>query len=267
MAKADLAPLRSVVALPTRGDGPPGESTLLEGHDFYGAPRVDAAGERLAVVAWEHPDMPWDASLARRGAAQPSRRPGACAPAGGGAPMARRGRPRRVGRTAGMAARRHAALRLRPPGVVAALRPPGAARRGGRGGRAAADGRAGRVPRAGLGARPARPWPSWPTAPSSARDDCVRARRRRPPAARRAAVDGAVPADPVPLDQPCVSIAALCAHGEGLALIGSTPDAPVNVWVWMPEAVRAAGRCARSARRRGLRSGAARSRTRRAVHR
>jgi len=39
---------------------------------------------------------------------------------------------------------------------------------------------------------------------------------------------------PPPLDQPCVSISALCAHRDGLALIGSTPDTPANVWVWTP---------------------------------
>ena len=38
-----------------------------------------------------------------------------------------------------------------------------------------------------------------------------------------------------PLAQPCVSIAALCAHGDGLALIGSTPDAPSTVWLWSPD--------------------------------
>ncbi len=46
--------------------------------------------------------------------------------------------------------------------------------------------------------------------------------------------------DPVPdgvaVDQPCVSISALCAHGDGLALIGSTPDDPPNVWLWSPDA-------------------------------
>ena len=55
-----------------------------------------------------------------------------------------------------------------------------------------------------------------------------------------------------PLDQPCVSIAALCAHGDGLALIGSTPEAPANVWVWTPGPCRPApaprGRRARSDR-------------------
>jgi dipeptidyl aminopeptidase/acylaminoacyl peptidase len=38
------------------------------------------------------------------------------------------------------------------------------------------------------------------------------------------------------LAQPCVSIAALCAHGKGFALIGGTPDAPSNVWLVEPGA-------------------------------
>jgi dipeptidyl aminopeptidase/acylaminoacyl peptidase len=41
--------------------------------------------------------------------------------------------------------------------------------------------------------------------------------------------------NPTPLAQPCVSIAALCAHGDGIALIGSTPDAPSTVWFCDPE--------------------------------
>ena len=44
------------------GSDEPRETTLLEGHDFFGSPRVDPAGQRLAVVVWDHPDMPWDAS-------------------------------------------------------------------------------------------------------------------------------------------------------------------------------------------------------------
>ncbi|NIQ95702.1 MAG: S9 family peptidase, partial [Desulfuromonadales bacterium] len=35
---------------------------LAEGHDFYSSPRLDADGRRLAFVAWDHPDMPWDAT-------------------------------------------------------------------------------------------------------------------------------------------------------------------------------------------------------------
>jgi dipeptidyl aminopeptidase/acylaminoacyl peptidase len=43
---------------------------------------------------------------------------------------------------------------------------------------------------------------------------------------------GAPPEErPQLLDQPCVTISALCAHGQGFALIGSTPDAPVGVWL------------------------------------
>ena len=55
-------PLRSVVALSTRAAAPC-ETTLLDGHDFFGTPRPHPSGERLAVVAWDHPDMPWDGSI------------------------------------------------------------------------------------------------------------------------------------------------------------------------------------------------------------
>jgi dipeptidyl aminopeptidase/acylaminoacyl peptidase len=35
---------------------------------------------------------------------------------------------------------------------------------------------------------------------------------------------------PHALVQPCVSVSALCTHGDGIALIGSTADAPATVW-------------------------------------
>ena len=54
-------PVRCVVALSTL-TGSPCETVVLDGHDFFGSPRVHPAGDRLAVVAWDHPDMPWDAS-------------------------------------------------------------------------------------------------------------------------------------------------------------------------------------------------------------
>jgi dienelactone hydrolase len=37
-------------------------SVLVAGFDFVSHPRLSPAGDRLAWVAWSHPDMPWDAS-------------------------------------------------------------------------------------------------------------------------------------------------------------------------------------------------------------
>lgn len=35
---------------------------LVEGHDFFAAPCLDPSGSQLAYLAWDHPDMPWDAA-------------------------------------------------------------------------------------------------------------------------------------------------------------------------------------------------------------
>ncbi len=35
-------------------------TTLTEGHDFYAAPRLSPDNGRLAFIAWDHPNMPWD---------------------------------------------------------------------------------------------------------------------------------------------------------------------------------------------------------------
>lgn len=36
---------------------------LAAGHDFYASPCLSPDGKRLAWITWDHPDMPWDASV------------------------------------------------------------------------------------------------------------------------------------------------------------------------------------------------------------
>jgi dipeptidyl aminopeptidase/acylaminoacyl peptidase len=49
--------LNDLVAVPLGGRGEP--VVVADGHDFYAAPSFDATG-RLAWIAWDHPNMPWD---------------------------------------------------------------------------------------------------------------------------------------------------------------------------------------------------------------
>lgn len=50
--------INEIVALPTDGSADP--KILAAGHDFYAAPRLNPAGNRLAWLAWDIPRMPWD---------------------------------------------------------------------------------------------------------------------------------------------------------------------------------------------------------------
>ena len=62
-------PLREIVRIPVDGSGatdPAATTTVVAGSDFLAFP--SPRGERLAWIAWDHPDMPWDAAELRVGA-------------------------------------------------------------------------------------------------------------------------------------------------------------------------------------------------------
>lgn len=60
--RGDRTPERSIVLIPLDGSGP---VTLVGGSDFVAQPALSADGRRLAWVAWDHPDMPWDRTRLR----------------------------------------------------------------------------------------------------------------------------------------------------------------------------------------------------------
>ena len=51
-------PTNSLVAFPVDGSAAP--RVIVSGHDFFASPRVSPDGTRLAWLAWDHPNMPWD---------------------------------------------------------------------------------------------------------------------------------------------------------------------------------------------------------------
>lgn len=63
-----LPPIRELVAYPVpagtgdAAEGPGPGVVLCAGRDFVAAPRPDATGRRLAWTCWDHPAMPWDAA-------------------------------------------------------------------------------------------------------------------------------------------------------------------------------------------------------------
>jgi dipeptidyl aminopeptidase/acylaminoacyl peptidase len=64
-------PPRDIVAIPLDGssaDDPAALLTVVSGSDFVAYPRVSPDGTLLAWIAWNHPDMPWDATELRVGA-------------------------------------------------------------------------------------------------------------------------------------------------------------------------------------------------------
>ncbi|HEV7958520.1 MAG TPA: prolyl oligopeptidase family serine peptidase [Acidimicrobiales bacterium] len=44
-------------------DGTAEPMVMAEGHDFFSSPTFSRDGRRLAYIAWDHPNMPWDTTL------------------------------------------------------------------------------------------------------------------------------------------------------------------------------------------------------------
>jgi dipeptidyl aminopeptidase/acylaminoacyl peptidase len=55
-------PVDSIAAISLDEAGHEQITTLVKGHDFYANPRLSGDGSKLAWLAWNHPNMPWDAS-------------------------------------------------------------------------------------------------------------------------------------------------------------------------------------------------------------
>jgi dipeptidyl aminopeptidase/acylaminoacyl peptidase len=63
-------PANTLVRLELDGDNADGGAVLWEGTDFVGRPALSADGTEVAVVTWDHPNMPWDTTTLRRAALQ-----------------------------------------------------------------------------------------------------------------------------------------------------------------------------------------------------
>jgi dipeptidyl aminopeptidase/acylaminoacyl peptidase len=218
------AHFRCIVALSTRHTRPT-ESTLLAGHDFFGAPRVARDGARLAVVVWDHPDMPWDASsvvVLELGADEAGLLVGRGPPASvAGGPDESVGQPawQRDGSLRFVSDRHGWWQPYHLPG------PPSMPR----------------GPQRLTDAEAEFHGPDWVLGQATMAELADGTVVARMTADGRDALVALAPDAPTAqpprlLDQPCVAISGLCAHGAGFAWIGGAPDTPVNVWVTLPDA-------------------------------
>jgi dipeptidyl aminopeptidase/acylaminoacyl peptidase len=57
---AEGEPVNTIVAVDLEGARPEPGLVLVDGHDFFAAPRLSPDGQRLIWLAWDHPNMPWN---------------------------------------------------------------------------------------------------------------------------------------------------------------------------------------------------------------
>ncbi|WP_035938425.1 alpha/beta hydrolase family protein [Knoellia aerolata] len=62
----DGEPVNTLVRLSVDDDNADGGTVIWEGTDFVGRPALSPDGLELAVVTWDHPNMPWDTTTLRR---------------------------------------------------------------------------------------------------------------------------------------------------------------------------------------------------------
>lgn len=74
-------PANDIVAIALDGT----VTVLVEGADFYAAPRLSPDGKQLAWLSWDHPDMPWDSCRLWLAALDSAGAPGAPVLVAGGA--------------------------------------------------------------------------------------------------------------------------------------------------------------------------------------
>jgi dipeptidyl aminopeptidase/acylaminoacyl peptidase len=217
-------PRRSIVALGTRADNA-GASVLLEGHDFYGAPRLHPDGDRVAVAVWDHPDMQWDRSALVVAPIEALTDPadGHRSLVAAGPPWTVAGGPGEDEAVGQPAWRSDGSLRF-------------VSDRRGWWQPYTHGGRPGGAPsRAMTSAEAEFHGADFVLSLSTMvelSDGTLVARQSSQGIDSLVSIRASTPGEPPrPLVQPCTFITGLCAHGEGVALIGTTPESPADVWV------------------------------------
>ena len=56
-------PVNAIVALDLAQSGTAAGHIIAAGHDFVASPRLSPDGRRLAWLAWDHPNMPWNGTI------------------------------------------------------------------------------------------------------------------------------------------------------------------------------------------------------------